>query len=133
MRGIALEGVPDEQVNPTPEMATILGQAFVSWLVQKVNKSVAELTIAIGRDSRLSGPILMQPVIAGITSVGSPGYDFEMASTPAKSLSIPEQFLEEPQYGSNTVLAASVLNIAISLPQHWIWGLKRLAARRPKD
>ncbi|MEG4091210.1 hypothetical protein QUA38_17595 [Microcoleus sp. Pol12B4] len=106
IRGIALEGIPEEQVNPTPEMATILGQAFVSWLVQKVNKSVAELTIAIGRDSRLSGPILMQPVIAGITSVGSPGYDFEMASTPAKSLSIPKQFLEEAQYGSNTVLAA---------------------------
>jgi hypothetical protein len=87
-------------------MATILGQAFVSWLVQKVNKSVAELTIAIGRDSRLSGQTLMQAVIAGITSVGSPGYDFEMASTPAKSLSIHEQFLEEAQYCSNTVLAA---------------------------
>jgi phosphomannomutase len=86
-------------------MATILGQAFVSWLVQKVNKSVAELTIAIGRDSSLSGPILMQAVIAGITSVGSPGYDFEMASTPAKNLSIQEQFLEEAQYCSNTVLA----------------------------
>jgi len=88
-------------------MATILGQAFVSWLVQKVNKSVAELTLAIGRDSRLFGRILMQAVIAGITSVGSPGYDFEMASTPAKSLSRHEQFLEEAQYCSNTVLAAS--------------------------
>jgi len=87
-------------------MATILGQAFVSWRVQKVNKSVAELTIAIGRDSHLSVPILMQAAIAGITSAGSPGYDFEMASTPAKNLSIPEQFLEESQYGSNTVLAA---------------------------
>ena len=106
IRGIALEGIPDEQVNPTPEMVTILGQAFVSWGVQKVNKSVAELTIAIGRDSRLSVPILMQAVIASITSVGSPDYDLEMASTPAKNLSIPEQFLEEAQYGSNTVLAA---------------------------
>ena len=86
-------------------MATIWGQAFVSWLVQKFNESAAELTIAIGRDSHLSGPILMQAVIAGITSVGSPGYDFEMASTPAKNLSIPEQFLEEAQYCSNTVLA----------------------------
>ncbi|MEG4110070.1 hypothetical protein [Microcoleus sp. S13_C5] len=106
IRGIAIEGVPDEQVNPTPEMATILGQGFVSLLVQKVNKSAAELTIAIGRDSRLSGPILKQAVIAGITSVGSPGYDFEMASTAAQSLSIHEQFLEEAQYCSNTVLAA---------------------------
>jgi phosphomannomutase len=103
IRGITIEGVPDEQVNPTPEMATILGQAFVSLLVQKVNKSAAELTIAIGHDCRLSGPILMQAVIAGITSVCSPGDEFEMASTPAKTLSIPEQFLEEAQYCSNTV------------------------------
>ncbi|MEG5033998.1 hypothetical protein [Microcoleus sp. AT3-D2] len=106
IRGMAIEGVPDEQVNPTPEMATILGQAFVSLLVQKVNKSAAELTIAIGHDCHLSWPILMQAVIAGITSVGSPGYDFEMASTPAQRLSIHEQFLEEAQYCSNTVLAA---------------------------
>ncbi|MEG4808236.1 hypothetical protein QUA79_12130 [Microcoleus sp. F8-D1] len=55
IRGIAIEGVPDEQVNPTPEMATILGQAFVSWLVQKVNKSAAELTIAIVNSATYPG------------------------------------------------------------------------------
>lgn len=55
IRGIAIEGVPDEQVNPTPEMATILGQAFVSWLVQKVNKSAAELTIAIVNSAAYPG------------------------------------------------------------------------------
>ncbi|MEG4344832.1 phosphomannomutase/phosphoglucomutase [Microcoleus sp. A003_D6] len=87
IRGIALEGVPGEKVNLTPEFATILGQAFVSWLVRKVHKPAAELTIAIGRDSRLSGPTLMQAVMAGITSVGSQVYDFEMASTPAMFMS----------------------------------------------
>lgn len=87
IRGIALEGVPDEKVNLTPEIATILGQAFVTWLVQKVKKPAAKLTIAIGRDSRLSGPSLMQAVIAGITSVGSQVYNFEMASTPAMFMS----------------------------------------------
>ncbi|WP_422614757.1 hypothetical protein [Microcoleus asticus] len=106
MRGIAIEGVPDEQVNPSPEMATILGQAFVSLLVQKVNKSATELTIAIRHDCRLSGSILMQAVIAGITSACGPAYGFEMASNPAKSLSIHKQFLEEAQYFSNTVPAA---------------------------
>lgn len=87
IRGIALEGVAGEQVNLTPEIATILGKAFVSWLVQKVNKPAAELTIAIGRDSRLSGPSLMQAVMAGITSTGSQVYNFEMASTPAMFMS----------------------------------------------
>src|SRR4028118_908834 len=83
IRGIALEGVPNEKVNLTPDIAAILGKSFVSWLVQKVNKPAAELTIAIGRDSRLSGPILTQAVMEGIASVGATVYDFEMASTPA--------------------------------------------------
>jgi phosphomannomutase len=87
IRGIALEGVADEKVNLTPEIATILGQAFVTWLVAKVNKPAAELTIAIGRDSRLSGPTLMQAVMQGITSVGSQVCNFEMASTPAMFMS----------------------------------------------
>ena len=87
IRGIALEGVPGEKVNLTPKVATILGQSFVSWLVQKINKPAAELTIAIGRDSRLSGPTLMPAVTYGIASVGATVYDFEMASTPAMFMS----------------------------------------------
>lgn len=87
IRGIALEGVPNEKVNLTPDIATILGKSFVSWLVQKVNKPAAELTIAIGRDSRLSGPTLTQAVMEGIASVGATVYDFEMASTPAMFMS----------------------------------------------
>ena len=38
IRGIALEGVENENVNLTPEIAKILGQAFVKWLSRKVNK-----------------------------------------------------------------------------------------------
>ncbi|TAF40942.1 MAG: hypothetical protein EAZ68_10820 [Oscillatoriales cyanobacterium] len=87
IRGIALEGVADEKVNLTPEIATILGQAFANWLVGKVHKPAEKLTIAIGRDSRLSGPSLMSAVMAGITSVGSQVYDFDMASTPAMFMS----------------------------------------------
>ncbi|MFS8118740.1 MAG: phosphomannomutase/phosphoglucomutase, partial [Microcoleus sp.] len=87
IRGIALEGVPGETVNLTPEIATILGKSFVSWLVQKVHKPAEKLIIAIGRDSRLSGPTLMQAVMDGIASLGATVYDFEMASTPAMFMS----------------------------------------------
>jgi phosphomannomutase len=87
IRGIALEGVPNEPVNLTPTVVTILGQAFVSWLAQKVHKSEADLAIAVGRDSRLSGLDLMQAVMAGINSVGSQVFDFGMASTPAMFMS----------------------------------------------
>jgi phosphomannomutase len=87
IRGVALEGVPNENVNLTPEVVAILGKAFVTWLAQKVNKPTVELTISIGRDSRLSGPTLMQATIDGMTSLGSQVYNFEMASTPAMFMS----------------------------------------------
>jgi phosphomannomutase len=87
IRGVALAGVPNEPVNLTPAVATILGQAFVSWLAQKTQKAAIELTIGIGRDSRLSGPALMQAVSDGITGSGTCVLNFAMASTPAMFMS----------------------------------------------
>jgi phosphomannomutase len=87
IRGVALEGIVNEEVNLTPEVAKILGQAFVSWLTQKAGKQASELTVSVGRDSRLSGPSLMESVMDGITSSGCRVYDFEMASTPAMFMS----------------------------------------------
>ncbi len=87
IRGIALEGVLNENVNLTPQIAKILGQAFVVWLSQKVGKPTAELMVGVGRDSRLSGPAIMQAVMDGITSVGSQVNDFDLASTPAMFMS----------------------------------------------
>jgi phosphomannomutase len=87
IRGVALEGVVEEKVNLTPTVAKKLGQAFATWLAANVNKPVTELTISVGRDSRLSGPDLVQAAIAGITSIGSQVYDFDLASTPAMFMS----------------------------------------------
>lgn len=87
IRGVALAGVPDESVNLTPEVVYRLSQAFTVWLMQKVNKSAVELKIAVGRDSRLSGPDLMQQVMSGMAATGSQVYDFGMASTPAMFMS----------------------------------------------
>ena len=87
IRGVAIAGVVDEPVNLTPEIAKILGQAFVTWLSQKLNKPTSELTISVGRDSRLSGLELIQAVMEGINSLGSQVYDFAIASTPAMFMS----------------------------------------------
>lgn len=87
IRGVALAGIPDEAVNLTPEVVKILGNAFVRWLIQNNHKSAADLTIAIGRDSRLSGETLTQAVIEGIAIAGCQVYNFEMASTPAMFMS----------------------------------------------
>ncbi|MDJ0581454.1 phosphomannomutase/phosphoglucomutase [Crocosphaera sp.] len=87
IRGVALEGIANESVNLTPEVAQILGQAFVVWLGNKLGKIASELTISLGRDSRLSGPSLLAAVSEGISLLGSTVYNFEIASTPAMFMS----------------------------------------------
>ena len=87
IRGVALEGIPGESVNLTPEIAKILGQAFISWLEKKLGKSASKLIISLGRDSRLSGPDLLAAASEGISLLGSTVYNFEIASTPAMFMS----------------------------------------------
>lgn len=57
------------------------------WLTQQDNKLATDLTIAIGRDSRLSGETLSQAVIEGIAIAGCQVYNFNLASTPAMFMS----------------------------------------------
>ena len=87
IRGVALEGVPGEPVNLTPAIAATLGQSFATWLSTTLNQPTPTLTIAVGRDSRISGPDLMQSVLQGMTSLGCLVYDCGMASTPAMFMS----------------------------------------------
>ncbi len=87
IRGVALTGVPGEEVNLTPEVANILGKAFVKWLGDTLGKDQADMVIAVGRDSRLSGLDLSRSLSAGISSCGCQVYDFAIASTPAMFMS----------------------------------------------
>ena len=42
IRGVALEGVPGESVNITPEVTSIIAKAFIVWLQKRTNdKQVA--------------------------------------------------------------------------------------------
>ncbi|MEO0539266.1 MAG: phosphomannomutase/phosphoglucomutase [Cyanobacteria bacterium P01_A01_bin.105] len=87
IRGVAIDGVPDEPVNLTPDVAQRLGQAFTHWLAIKLGQPATALRLAVGRDSRRSGPMLMQLVMDGIASLGAGVYDVAMASTPAMFMS----------------------------------------------
>ena len=73
IRGVALEGVAGESVNLTPEVAFLLGQAFVSWLADKLSKGADELVLSVGRDSRISGPALMAGLAEGRDGDGGKG------------------------------------------------------------
>ena len=87
IRGVALPGVIGEEVNLTSEVATAIGKSFANWLSKQCNKLTAELTISVGRDSRLSGQGLRKSLVEGIISCGCQVYDFGIASTPAMFMS----------------------------------------------
>lgn len=84
VRGVALEGVPGEPVTLNEEAAYLIGAAFVDWLADKKGKKPSELSIAVGRDPRLSGPALANAMFAGFGSkdVGRV-VDMGIATTPA--------------------------------------------------
>lgn len=85
VRGIAVAGVPGEEVNLTPEAVSKITHAFKVWLKNKLGKE--ELFLAIGRDSRISGESLVQAAIKGMKGKNTKVFNCEMASTPAMFMS----------------------------------------------
>jgi phosphomannomutase len=92
VRGVALDGIPGEEVNFTQDMAMKIAFAFATWLEQKLGK--APLTFAIGRDSRLSGPHLAQAVALGLVSKGNKVYQCGIATTPAMFMTTIDPLLQ---------------------------------------
>jgi phosphomannomutase len=89
IRGVALptEGVPASSVNLTPEVMRRLGLAFLRWLAGSLGRDPGTLTVSAGRDSRVSGPPLMEALMEGMASGGARVLDFGLASTPAMFMS----------------------------------------------
>lgn len=106
IRGVALEGVPGESVNLTPAAASDLAAAFGVWLSRRAGKPLSQLTVSIGRDSRLSGPDLARAAADGLRGAGVHVMDCAMASTPAMFMST---VLEGHGYDGAVMITASHL------------------------
>jgi phosphomannomutase len=91
IRGVAMEGVPGEEMNLSPEIATRLGRAFASWL-EKHGKGLKR--VAVGCDSRITGPALKKAFSQGLTDQGFHVLDCGMASTPAMFMTTIDPGLE---------------------------------------
>lgn len=77
IRGIAT----GEGANLTPREAQVLGAAFAEWLRAQTGKK--DIRVAVGRDSRVSGPALAAACTEGLRWMGADVLDCGMASTPA--------------------------------------------------
>jgi len=83
IRGIAIQIEGGKEVNLTKQATRDLSKAFLVWLSKKVGRNIQDLTIALGRDSRISGPELLKESAASLIDNGCKVYNCEMASTPA--------------------------------------------------
>lgn len=103
IRGVAMEGIPGEKVTLTPALSERLGGAFASWLGTGKDRKTA---IAVGTDSRISGPMLKKAFMQGAARAGCDMLDFGLASTPAMFMATLE---EELQLSGSVMLTASHL------------------------
>lgn len=83
VRGVAMDGIEGEPVNLSAEAVSNIASAFVKWLGQRMGKAPSSIQIAVGTDSRLSGPELAEAALAGILDAGADGASCGLASTPA--------------------------------------------------
>lgn len=83
IRGVAMDGVEGQPLDLTDQVVERIAGAFALWLSQKAGKPADQLSVSVGRDSRLSGPRIRDAVIRALTAAGVRVLDCGMASTPA--------------------------------------------------
>ena len=72
----------------TKEVAHALGMAFAMKVARESGKPMDKVAIALGRDSRITGPDLLRAAAEGISQAGASVMDFGMCTTPAMYMSI---------------------------------------------
>ena len=105
IRGVALEGIEGQNINLTEKVCKDIGRGFTVWLCKKAGKNTG-LRVAVGRDSRLSGPQLSDWICAAMQKQGIHVTDFGMASTPAMFMST---VTEGHAYDGSVMITASHL------------------------
>ncbi len=81
IRGVALEGIEGQSVNLTEQASRDIGRGFALWLQKRLGKNA--LRVAVGRDSRISGPALGGWICDEMVKEGLQVADLGLASTPA--------------------------------------------------
>ena len=104
IRGVALEGIEGQHINLTEQACIDIGRGFALWLKNKTGKD--DLRVAVGRDSRLSGPALCNWICKAMVEQGLHVTDFGMASTPAMFMST---VTEGSLYDGSVMITASHL------------------------
>ena len=87
IRGYGAEQFSDEPLYLSDEFVMAVAESFANWLGARTGKYTNEITVSIGRDSRVSGPRIMAAAITALTAKGVKVYSCGLASTPAMFMS----------------------------------------------
>lgn len=108
VRGVALDTNPKEPITLTPSMMFFLGGAFAEWLAENKSKPVNALRVSIGRDPRLSSPLISASLAAGLAAAGVSVGRFGGCTTPAMYMSC---ILPGHMYDGAVMITASHLPV----------------------
>lgn len=87
IRGIAMEGVPNEAVNLTEAHVKYIAYGFGQWLSETTQKKTEQLSVSVGIDSRITGPALEKAIVGALSSLNITTYSCGLASTPSMFMS----------------------------------------------
>ncbi len=88
IRGVASQGVPNEEVTLTDEAVEAIAASFLFWCEEKLHKKSRELVIALGHDSRISADRITQCLRRVFLRYGVHVKYCGLASTPSMFLSV---------------------------------------------
>lgn len=88
----------------TDDFARRLGYAFARWLAQRLSIPPEQIAVAVGRDSRNSGPRLKAALIRGLTAADCDVLDCDLCTTPA--LAMTTQLSETRAHGAMMITAS---------------------------
>jgi len=82
IRGVAVDGVPNEPLTLSDEVTYKIAQGFAQWLFDEFGRK-EDFTVAVGHDSRISANRLKNVFIESLISAGMSVKDCGLSSTPA--------------------------------------------------
>ncbi|GFP83525.1 phosphomannomutase/phosphoglucomutase [Phtheirospermum japonicum] len=109
VRGVALDGEKGRQVDLTPPAVEAIAESFGEWVAGELEAERGEgdvIRVSLGRDPRISGPVLSAAVFAGLGRAGCAVFDMGLATTPACFMST---ILPPFTYDASLMMTASHL------------------------
>lgn len=87
IRGFGAEQFSGEELYLSDAFVGAVAESFAKWLSGRTGKRTDEISVSVGRDSRVSGPRIMAAAVTALTANGVKVFNCGLSSTPAMFMS----------------------------------------------